>query len=509
MSYFEAFFTAFTNWQFLLYNAVGVFVGIYLGVIPGLSVTMAVSLLISFTFSWELYPALALMVGIWSGGVMGGSRTAILLNIPGGPANVATSLDGYPLAQKGEAGIAMGLATVESVAGGFIGIIALLVAAPILSRISTMFAARDYLLLAAMGLFLAGSLGRGSLVKALITAFLGVAIGLIGLDLVTAQPRMTFGNPILLGGVHFIIPMIGLFGLSEAFVQLKTKAKPVRQNIARVIPDMKLFFKMLPLAIKSSIIGVIVGILPGTGGDIAALVAYDQAKRSVKKPSRPFGEGAYEGVVAPEAANNACVGGAAIPMMTLGIPGDSVTAVLLGALIIHGVRPGPLLMMEQPEFFYTFLGFLVVANFFVLIFGMSGIRMLSKLVEIPKVVIIPIIIILSIIGSYAINSSVIDIYIMFFFGILGYLLKMYDFPVSTMVLGVVLGPIIDTNWRRAVDTSHGEVSTFISGFFTNPISFALLLFIAFMVLPAKLRAAAVEVASTPFRRIVTAIKKNQ
>jgi putative tricarboxylic transport membrane protein len=496
----QGFLLAFTQWQMVLYIALGVFIGIYVGAIPGLSVTMAVSLLISFTFSWDTYPALAVMVGIWTGGVYGGSRSAILLNIPGAPAAVATGFDGYPLAQKGEAGIAMGLSTTESVLGGFVGIIILILASPLIARLSTKFAARDYLLLALMGLFLVGSLSKGSLVKSLVTAFFGVAVGLIGMDSVTAQPRMTFGILNLLSGIHFVVVMIGLFGLSEALVQLKTKAVPVKQDITKIVPSMKIFLKNLPLAVKSSIIGTVIGALPGTGGDIASLIAYDQAKRTVKHPNRPFGEGAYQGVIAPEAANNACIGGAAIPMMTLGIPGDSVTAILLGAMMIHGIRPGPMLMQEQPQFFYILLGCLVLANVFLLVFGLTGIRIFCRIVEIPKNVIIPVIIMLSIIGSYSINNSVIDIYWMFFFGIIGYFFKMYDYPVSPLVLGVILGPIIDTNWRRAVDISHGNMLEFLGGFFTNPISLILLLFIIFMVLPTKVRSAPIDLLKKPFVR---------
>jgi putative tricarboxylic transport membrane protein len=484
----------------ILYIAIGVFIGIYVGAIPGLSVTMAVSLLISFTFTWDTYPALAVMVGIWTGGVYGGSRSAILLNIPGAPAAVATGFDGYPLAQKGEAGIAMGLSTTESVLGGFVGILILILASPLIARLSTKFAARDYLLLALMGLFLVGSLSKGSLVKSLVTAFFGVVVGLIGMDSVTAQPRMTFGILNLLGGINFVVVMIGLFGLSEALVQLKTKAVPVKQDIKRIVPSMKIFLQNLPLALKSSLIGTLIGALPGTGGDIAALIAYDQAKRSVKHPNRPFGEGAYQGVIAPESANNACIGGAAIPMMTLGIPGDSVTAILLGAMMIHGIRPGPMLMQEQPEFFYILLGCMVLANVFLLVFGLTGIRIFCRIVEIPKHVIIPIIIMLSIIGSYSINNSVIDIYWMFFFGIIGYFFKMYDYPVSTLVLGVILGPIIDTNWRRAVDVSHGNLVEFLGGFFKSPISLVLFLFIVFMLLPAKVRSGAVGLLKKPFVR---------
>ncbi|WP_422443928.1 tripartite tricarboxylate transporter permease [Thermoanaerobacterium sp. DL9XJH110] len=482
MTGIEGFLVPFVNPELILYVAAGVFVGIYIGAIPGLSVTMAVSLLISFTFSWDTLPALAVMVGIYTGGVYGGSRSAILLNIPGAPAAVATGFDGYPLAKLGEAGIAMGLSTTESVIGEFFGILVLALASPIVSKLATNFAPRDYFLLAIMGLFLVGSLSRGSLIKALITAFLGIVVGLVGMDPVTGQPRLTFGNYSLLGGINFVVVMIGLFGLSESLYQLHQKVEPVKQKVDRIVPNLKLILKNLPLTLRCSTIGTLIGALPGTGGDIAALIAYDHAKRTVKNPSRPFGEGAYEGVIAPEAANNAAIGGAYIPMMTLGIPGDSVTAILIGALIIHGLRPGPMLMREQPEFFWVIVGCLVLSNIFLYIFGMTGLRLFSKIVEIPKAIIIPIIIVLSIIGSYSINNNVTDIYWMIGFGILGYFMKMYDYPVAPMILGVILSPIIDTNFRRALSMEHNSMWGFITSLFTNPISLVLLIFMIFMTI---------------------------
>ncbi len=482
MAGIEGFLIPFTQLELILYIAVGVFVGIYIGAIPGLSVTMAVSLLISFTYTWEVLPALAIMVGIYTGGVYGGSRSAILLNIPGAPAAVATAFDGYPLARLGEAGRAMGLSTTQSVIGEFFGILILAVASPIVSHLAINFAPRDYFLLAIMGLFLVGSLSHGSLLKALLTAFLGILIGLIGMDPETAQGRLTFGSYGLLGGISFVVVMIGLFGLSEGLYQLRYQIEPVKQKVDKIVPDLKLIIKNLPLTLRCSAIGTLIGALPGTGGDIAALMAYDHAKRTVKNPSRPFGEGAFEGIVAPEAANNAAIGSAFIPMMTLGIPGDAVTAILIGALTIHGLRPGPMLMREQPEFFWVVVGCLLLSNIFLYIFGMTGIRIFSKIVEIPKAIIIPIIIVLSVIGSYSINNNVFDIYWMIGFGILGYFMKMYDYPVAPMVLGVILSPIIDANFRRAVAMEHGSIWGFVVSLFTNPITLVLLLFILTMVL---------------------------
>jgi len=460
----------------------GTLVGLYVGAIPGLSVTMAVSLLISFTFSWEVLPALAVMVGIYTGGVYGGARSGILLNIPGAPAAVASTFDGFPLAKMGLAGQAMGLSTTQAVIGNFFGIVVLALFAPLISQLALVFQARDYFLLAFMGLFLVGSLAEGNMLKALIAAFIGIVVGLIGMDPETGQGRMTFDTLNLLGGIHFVVIMIGTFGISEALMQLQTKAVPVKQSISRITPEWSAVWDNMFLTLRASTIGVIVGALPGTGGDIAALMAYDHAKRTVKNPyPQPFGHGAYQGLIAPEAAANAAIGGAFVPMMTLGIPGDSVTAVLIGALIIHGLRPGPMLMREQPEFFWFVVGSLLVANVFLYVWGMTGIRAFSKIVEIPKPYIIPIIVVLTFVGGYSIQNSITDIYWMIGFGILGYFMKRYDYPVAPLVLGVILTPIIDENFRRGVQLTRGSAPAFFEGMVTNTVSLVIL---AIMLLTA-------------------------
>jgi putative tricarboxylic transport membrane protein len=377
------FFMTYLDPSLLFLTAAGTFAGIYIGAIPGLSVTMAVSILISFTFAWDVNNALALMVGVFCGGVYGGSRSAILLNIPGAPASIATSFDGFPLAEKGEAGRAIGVSTVISVVGGFIGTIVLALAAPKVAEFALKFAPRDYLLLAAIGLLLVGSLSGKSLAKGIFAGALGVTLGMVGMDPLTAEGRFTFGTVALLGGIHYVIAMIGLFGVSEALYQLRLlKMSPVKQDVSKILPSWSVILKYLPLSIRTSFIGVFIGALPGTGGDIASLMAYDHAKRTVKNPSRPFGEGAYEGLIAPESANNAAIGGAYIPMLTLGIPGDAVTAVMIGALYIHGLKPGHMLMVETPHLFWFCVGNLVLANIFTLIFGLTGIRIFAKLMEI-------------------------------------------------------------------------------------------------------------------------------
>lgn len=417
------------------------------------------------------------------GGVYGGSRTAILLNIPGAPSAIATSFDGFPLAQMGEAGKAIGTVTVVSAIGGFIGIAVLATAAPMVSEFALKVAPRDYFLLALMGLLLVGSLSSGSMAKGVMAGALGAAFGMVGMDPMTAEGRFTFGTVSLLGGISFVAVMIGLFGVSEALHQLHTlHVKPVKQNVDKILPSWAVILKFLPLSIRTSLIGVIIGALPGTGGDIASLMAYDHAKRTVKNPTRPFGKGAYEGLIAPESANNAAIGGAFIPMLTLGIPGDAVTAVIIGALYIHGLRPGPMLMVDTPHLFWFIVGALVLATFFMVIFGLTGIRIFAKLVEVKKGILNPVIIVLSVIGTYAINNSMTDVYWMLGFGLFGYLLKMYRFQVAPIVLGVILGPLMDQSYRRAVMSTENSLLKFLLELLTNPLSCVLTVAVVFMLI---------------------------
>ncbi|MFK7856560.1 MAG: tripartite tricarboxylate transporter permease [Granulosicoccus sp.] len=455
----------------LFLTAAGTFAGIYVGAIPGLSVTMATSILISFTFKWQVNEALALISGVFIGGVYGGSRTAILLNIPGAPSAIASALDGYPMAKKGAAGEAIGLTTLMSVFGGFIGILALALFAPVISSFALMFNSRDYLLLGLIGITLVGTLSGESFAKGAFAGALGVLISMVGLDPMTAEGRFTFGSVTLMGGIPYIAAMIGFFGVAEALIQLRQIDLPVvKQKIGRIIPRPSSIKKYFWLAMRASGIGTIIGALPGTGGDIAALLAYDHAKRSTKEPETAFGEGATEGLVAPEAANNAAVGGAHIPMLTLGIPGDAVTAVIIGALFIHGLKPGPLLLVETPHLFWFIVGALTLANCFLLVFGLTGVRIFTKIVECPKAVLVPLIIILSAVGTYAIQNNPAHVYWMLLFGFVGYLLKLYDFPVGPIILGVILGPMMDSNYRRAMLGARGDVGTFFWNFVSHPIT---------------------------------------
>ena len=380
------------------------------------------------------------------------------------------------MAKRGEAGAAIGLTTIMSVIGGFVGIFALAIAAPALSEFALMFAPRDYLMLAIWGILLVGALSGDSLAKGVFAGALGVLIGTVGLDPMTAEPRLTFGSIQLTAGISYIAAMIGFFGVAEVLVQLhELKLKAVKQDVSKILPSWTLVRKYLPLSLRTSAIGVVVGALPGAGGDIAALMAYDHAKRTVKNPSYPFGQGAHEGLVAPESANNAAVGGAYIPMMTLGIPGDAVTAVIIGALYIHGLKPGPMLMIETPHLFWFIVGTLVLANFFLLFFGLTGIKLFAKLIETPKPILLPMILVLSAVGAYAINNNPVDVYWMMGFGVFGYFLKMYGYQVGPIILGMILGPLMDRSYRQAMISAEGHMGQFVGEFFTSPLSAVILL----------------------------------
>jgi putative tricarboxylic transport membrane protein len=430
--------------------ALGTLMGVYIGAIPGLSGTMAVSLLVSLTYTWSETPAIALIMGVFVGVVYGGSRSAILLNIPGAPAAVATGFDGYPLAQKGKAAEAMGLACVQSFIGTILGILALAFLTPQISKISSLFRSVDYLLLGVLALLLVGSVSKGRMTKGLLGAALGLFLGCVGNTSQFSVNRFTFGVRYLDGGIGFIVAMIGLFGAGEALYQLSIDAPTVRQDIPkRIVPPFRTILKHLPLTLFSSVLGIFVGALPGAGGDMAALLGYDAAKRTVRRNEVPFGEGAVEGLIAPETANNAAIGGALIPMLTLGVPGDAITAVLLGALSMRGVSHLSL-QSARPDLYLLILAALVLSALFLLLFGLTGIRLFVRMLHIPKGLLMPVILMLCTVGAYAINANIYDVLLMVGFGLLGFVMKRFDYPVAPIVLGLILRSLLETNAIRVV-----------------------------------------------------------
>ncbi|MDQ0157182.1 tripartite tricarboxylate transporter permease [Robertmurraya andreesenii] len=477
----------FIQWDLLLIVAVGTLFGFIVGALPGLSVTMGVTLLVSLTYSWDTTAAIVFMVSAYVSGIYGGSRTAILMNIPGSVASLATTFDGYPLAQQGEAGRAIGIATIYSCIGGTLGIIVFALASPLLADFALSFASRDYFLLMVLGLLLVGSLGQGSMARSVFSAGIGVIVGLVGIDLMTGEERFTLGLFELKGGIYYLAALLGLFGFSEVLFQFREVAKKaVSNNVGKLLPPLNYILKFLPLTLRSAIIGVLIGALPGAGPEIAAIMAYDHAKKSVKKPTRPFGKGAYEGVLAPDTANMSATGGTMIPMMTLGIPGDAVTAVMLGAFMIHGLQPGPMLMVTTPDLFYVIVGAGFLSMIFVFIWGLSAVRQFTKITLVPRHILLPIIGFLTILGAYAVNYSITEVYWMIGFGVLGYFMKLYNFQSGPMVLGIILGPMLDTHFRRSIISEEGLVG-FLASLVTHPISFVLTLAVVFSIF-----------ASTPF-----------
>ncbi len=483
MEILQQFLVPFLDIRLLFLVAAGTFAGIIIGAIPGLSVTMGVALLLSLTYSWELYDSLALMLGVYFGGVFGGSRAAILINMPGAPSSVATTFDGYPMAQKGEAKLALTLTTVFSFVGGVVGVIILATAAPLVSKIAINFAQRDYLLLAMLGLLLVGSLSKGATGKGIFAAGAGIIIGLVGMDSIGGGSRFTFGSLQLMNGVNFVVAILGLFGMAEILYQMKNLSTEGKTSILKktAFPTFAFLLKFLPLSLRVSVMGVLIGALPGAGGEIAALLGYDHAKQTVKNPNRPFGEGAHEGVIAPEAANNAAIGGALIPLLTLGIPGDAVTAIFIGALFIHGLQPGPLLMEKSGDLFWMIVGSATLANVFLLIFGLLVVSIFVRIITVPNQILLPIIAVITVIGSYALNNSITDVYWMLGFGFVGFFMKVYKFPVAPLVLGIILGPLVDTSFRRAYMSSEGA-GDFLIGFINTPITLILSIVFVFTIL---------------------------
>jgi len=386
----------FSNPMMFLFSGFGVLIGIIFGSLPGLTATMTIAVFISFTFGIDATLSFAFLLGLYTGAVYGGSVAAILINIPGTPNAIATGLDGYPLCQKGKAGQAIGIATVSSAIGGILSVFVLAIAAPMVASVALKFSAQEYVGITLIGLSIIAIISTGSMLKGLIGGLLGLVIGVIGMDPITNFPRFLFGQPELIEGVSSIPVMIGLYGISEMLMQISEEEHGVviDQAVKDIIPSFSDIKRLLPTITRSSIIGVIIGAIPAAGGSIAALVAYGQEKRFSKHPEL-LGTGIIDGIAAPEAANNASTGGALMPMLTLGIPGDPMTAVLMGGLIMQGLRPGPLLFKQQMPFVSSIFLSLLLSVIFMLVFGLFGAKYFARLITVKKQYLIPSIMILT------------------------------------------------------------------------------------------------------------------
>ena len=459
------------QWKVLLFLILGTAMGIAIGALPGLTSTMGVALMLPVTFGMDAVTGILLLIGVYFGSVYGGSLTAILINTPGTPASAATVIDGYPLAKKGLAHKALTVSTISCATGGFLSVIVLILVAPQLASFALKFSAPETFALALFGLSIISSIAGDSLVKGLMAGVVGLLIATIGLDPIGGYPRFTFGTPELSSGIGFIPIMIGLFATSEAFKSMEDlfSANKVKITVEKAKLKWSEFRTIIGTILRSAGIGTATGIIPGAGADIAAFVAYNEAKRFAKN-KEVFGHGDLRGVAAPEAAGNSVTGGAMIPLLTLGIPGDAVTAVLLGALMVQGLQPGPMLFETNGPIVYTLFVGMLLANVFLLIFGLAGIRLFTKVLYIPKTILTPIILVLCVVGAYSLGNNYSDVIVMFIAGVVGYFMKRFEIPASPVILGLILGPMMESNLRRALVMSQGDLSIF----YTRPITVVLL-----------------------------------
>jgi putative tricarboxylic transport membrane protein len=467
----------------------GVIIGIIFGAAPGLTATTAVALFTPVTFYLPLNISFSFLLGIYCGGFYAGSIPAVLIKTPGAPGNAATVMDGYPMAQKGMAGQALAHSVISSWIGGTLSAFALLIFAPLLASIAIKFGAPEYFSVGLLGLVCVAGVSGDSLVKGIAAAIIGLLMATIGMDPIGGFPRFTFNNVNLMGGVALIPALVGLFAVAEVLSKAETlhlEGEHKVAEITRIIPDLKEYWFHKWTIIKGTIIGIIIGAIPGTGPTIASWISYNEARRSSKTPEK-FGTGIPEGVMASESSNNAVTGGALIPLLTLGVPGDTVTAVLLGALMIQGLTPGPMLLKERYDLVAKFLWILIFANVFMLAIGLLGSKFFPYILRMPMKILLPIIMVLCVTGGYAVNNSLFDVRMVMYIGIAGFILTKFGFPIPPLVLGLILGPIIEPNLRRSLTGSNMSPLIFV----TRPLS-AIILLLAFIfvtVLYKRMKAA--------------------
>ncbi|MDC3412076.1 tripartite tricarboxylate transporter permease [Aquibacillus sp. 3ASR75-11] len=464
------------NVQTMTILLIGVVAGIIVGSIPGFTITMGVALTLPFSFSMDPVNGIALMMGVQVGGSSGGLITACLLGIPGTPSAMATTFDGFPMAKNGEPGKALAIGLWASFIGSIISGVILIFMAPLLAEWALEFGPWEMFALMMFGLSAIASLSEGSLIKGLMSGSLGILFALVGSDPLTAIPRFTFGFSQLSAGFNFLPVLIGLFAFSQLLGDIKNPPQSfnidqhtnITYPFKKAIKDM---WNSTGNVIRSSLIGTFVGILPAAGGSIANILSYDVAKKFSKKPFT-FGKGTKEGIIAAESANNSSVGGALVPMLAFGIPGDAVTAMMLGALLIHGIQPGPLLMESQPILVNgVFISFFLAA-FLMLLVQSFGIKLFLKINQIPFHYLVPVILLLCVLGSYAVNNRIFDVWVLLLFGLIGYWMKRNQFPLPPFILGIILGPMIESNLRQSISLEP------VTTFFTRPISAVLLVLAA-------------------------------
>lgn len=466
----------------LFHVAWATLLGIFVGSLPGLTATMGVALLTTLTYTMDRDSAILVLICMYVGAIYGGSRSAILLNIPGTPASAATSLDGYPLAKRGEAGYAMALATAGSAFGTLVGILLLVLLAPPLAAIAFDFGSFEFFWLAVFGVVISGQLTGGvSPLKGYIAGLLGLMVAMIGSEGIHAHVRFNLGFDQLNGGIALIPAMVGAFGFAEVLtVMYRREAQMVDRKKSRedrMLPRLVDLARYKFTIIRSGVIGTLVGIIPGVGEDIGAWASYAAARRtSAERDS--FGHGSKEGLTAAETGNSAVVPGALIPALTLAVPGSAPAAVLIAALFLHGIRPGPMIMFEQPTFIYSIAAMLVLATIAIAIYGLSLTRLFILVLRIPREYLMPVVFTLCVIGPYALTQRVFDIWIMVVFGLIGFVLRQMNYPMAPLVLGIILGSLLDKSLRRGLTLTDGDLTPF----FTRPISALFVIIIVLSIL---------------------------
>lgn len=468
---------------FIIAGTVG---GIILGAIPGLGGSIGIALLLPFTFTLEPAVALLMLGGIYMGASYGGSISAILLNTPGTAEAACTSLEGYPLSMQGRGREALHYSILSSVVGGAFGVIVLIFFTPLLAGFALEFGPGQVFLIAIAGLTIVGSISSGNINKGIFAACFGIILSLVGADLMTGIDRFTFGIPQLRSGIPLVPVIIGLFAIAEMLEQASRSSGrmvDVPFENSSVIHSAKKLIKKPMLLSKSSLIGTLIGIIPGAGGAVATFIAYGEAKRTSKKKEL-FGKGSLEGLTAAEASNNAAVGGSIIPLLALGVPGSTTTAIMFGALTIHGLIPGPRLFIDHQEIAYTFIIGMLLTVLIMGIIGIYGVSLFSQVLKVKLVFIIPIVLVLSIFGAYSLQNSMLDVLIAIVFGIIGFLFKKVGIPNAPVILGLILGSIAETNLRQAMTLSNSQGINLFQYLFTSPISIVITFIVVIIIFSA-------------------------
>lgn len=455
----------------LLYCFIGVFAGTMIGVLPGIGPVTGVAILIPITFGMNPTTAMIMLAGIYYGAMYGGSTTSILVNMPGESASVMTAIDGYQMARKGRAGAALGMSAIGSFIAGTFSVLGLMVVAGPIVSLALSFGPPEYFALMLLGLSTLTRLAGKSLLKGLAMGFLGMLIGTVGLDPIAGVQRFTMGRPDLMDGIGFVSVAMGLFALGEIYTNLEGSLdrEVFSAKIGSVLPTAQDWIDCKWTLVRSTIIGFVIGSLPGAGATVAAFMAYAVEKRTAKDPDK-FGQGAIEGVCASESANNSATGGALVPLLTLGIPSSATVAIMMGALMMYGLRPGPLLMSENPQFFWGLVASMYIGNVMLLVLNLPLISLWIKILKIPYPVLIPLILLFVQLGAYTVGGAFSDLWIMFAFGIVGYLMRKFDFPAAPLVLALVLGPIMEKNLKLSLTIADGNLLIF----FQRPISVILI-----------------------------------